>query len=392
MNSASPVPFPMPAKVQTRGMAVPRDPTSAEIALYLSTRSGDQMMQLVQSIRAPAAQATLTASLLFVPPVVAPRHSPREKTRKALNAFVGFRCKFHSQLYLDVVDRDEGYYILIPVFKPWPMKKLSNIMGIMWEADPNKSLWSLVTKAWSIIRDQIGKDKAPLDQFFRIICPYLNIPSPETYLEYCGWALNADEESTPTLSRVFAPSPGPLSAGIADMALSVEDIINYCQSMGYAQAYISGADTNSPTFLAQSCSQFAGKSTSLIPQTHLPSSTHDARLAARNKRRAKRQTTRDTEVVPSLQQQISSAHITDELNLTYQESATLDHGEPVRFYDDLADILTNHMSQNHQATSSITGGVVPTNNPIMASWTDWSAFRLGADENATLPSFDPALL
>lgn len=74
-------------------MAVSRDPTSAEIALFLSTRSGDQMMQLVQSIRAPAAQATLTASLLFVPPTVAPKIAPPEKARKALNAFVGFRCK-----------------------------------------------------------------------------------------------------------------------------------------------------------------------------------------------------------------------------------------------------------------------------------------------------------
>lgn len=83
-------------------MSAPRDPTSAEIALFLSTRSGDQMMQLVQSIREPAAQATLTASLLFVPPTVGTQISAsQEKPRKALNAFVGFRCKFHSQLHLN---------------------------------------------------------------------------------------------------------------------------------------------------------------------------------------------------------------------------------------------------------------------------------------------------
>lgn len=85
---------PMPSKIQTYPMAVPRDPTSAEIAHFLSTRSGEQMMQLVQSIREPAAQATLTASLLFVPTVGGTKSAPQEKTRKALNAFVGFRCKF----------------------------------------------------------------------------------------------------------------------------------------------------------------------------------------------------------------------------------------------------------------------------------------------------------
>ena len=360
--------------------------------MFLSTRSGDQMMQLVQSIRAPAAQATLTASLLFVPPIVAPQNAPLEKTRKALNAFVGFRCKFHAQLHLDVANKSEGYYILIPIFKPWPMKKLSNLMGIMWEADPNKSLWSLMTRAWSVIRDQIGKDKAPLDQFFRIICPYLNIPSPETYLECCGWTLNTDEEGTPTLSREFAPSPGAFSAGIADMALSVEDIINYCQSMGYAQAYVSDVETNSPTFLAHSCSQFAGKSASVKPQTQVPSSTHEGRLAARNKRRAQRQTARDTRVAPVLQQQIVNAHITDDSNATSQGNTILGHSEPVRFYDDLANLLTNHMGQDQQTTSSTTEGFFTADNSIMAGWTDWSAFRLGADENATLPSFDPSLL
>nr|ABC70321.1 MAT1-1-1 [Ascochyta lentis] len=365
----------MLSKVQTYAMAVPRDPTSAEIALFLSTRSGDQMMQLVQSIRAPAAQATLTASLLFAPPTVGARSAPPEKSRKALNAFVGFRC----------------YYISIPTFKPWPMKKLSNPMGVMWEADPNKSLWSLMTKAWSIIRDQIGKDKAPLDKFFRIICPYLNIPSPETYLERCGWTFTTDEEGNPVLSRESVPSPHAFSAGIADMALSVEDIISYCQSMGYAQAYMSDADTISPTFLAQSCSQFAGKSTAKS-QTSLTSSTHEGRLAARHKRRAKRQTARDTAVAPLLQQQIANGHIIDGMNVTNQDNSSFGQSEPVQFYDDLADLLINHVGHNQQADSGTAAAFATADDHIMMGLTDWSAFRLGADENATLPSFDPALL
>jgi hypothetical protein len=272
------------------------------------------------------------------------------------------------------------------------MKKLSNPMGIMWEADPNKSLWSLMTKAWSIIRDQIGKDKTPLDQFFRIICPYLNIPSPETYLERYGWTLTTDEEGTPTLSRESAPSPDASSAGIIDMALSVEDIISYCQSMGYAQEYISDTDIHSPTFLAQSCSQFAGKNTSVKSQTQVVSSTQESRLAARNKRRAKRQTARDTGVAPALYQQIINAHIANDSNVTHQSSAILGHSEPTQFYNDLADLFTNHMGQEQHANSGIPADFVTTEGSIMAGWTDLSAFRLGADMNAPLPSFDPALL
>lgn len=71
-----------------------RDPTSAEIARFLSTRSGAQMVQLVQAIQEPAAQAALTASLLTAPPAAVGRSSTPEKAKKALNAFVGFRCNF----------------------------------------------------------------------------------------------------------------------------------------------------------------------------------------------------------------------------------------------------------------------------------------------------------
>lgn len=78
---------------QALAMAIPRDPTSAEIAFFLSTRNCEQMVQLVQAIREPAAQAALTTSLLLAPPLVASRNPTPEKAKKALNAFVGFRCK-----------------------------------------------------------------------------------------------------------------------------------------------------------------------------------------------------------------------------------------------------------------------------------------------------------
>ncbi|KAF2132265.1 MAT1-1-1 [Dothidotthia symphoricarpi CBS 119687] len=349
-------------------MDIPRDPTSAEIAYFLSTRSGDQMVQLMQSIREPAAQVTLTASLLLAPPVSGQIAAP-EKTRKALNAFVGFRC----------------YYILIPVFKPWPMKKLSNLMGVIWEADPNKSFWSLMTKAWSMIRDQIGKDKAPLDQFFRIICPYLNMPSPETYLERHGWQLVIDKEGAPTISRENIPQPGSLGAGIADMALSVEDIINYCQSMGYAQAYVSATNNTSPMFLGHSINHAAGKSSSITMSTQVAGSVHDSRMAARNKRRAKRQNIRETGVVPKLQEQILDAHVTNQADVPQGDGSNIFGNEPGQFYSNLADLLTNHIIHCEDTNTGF-----PSNT--VSGWTDWSAFRLGADEDATLPSFDPSSL
>lgn len=93
-------------------MAVPRDPTSAEIAQFLSTRSGDQMMQLMSSIREPIAQAALTASMLHAPPAAPVCSPPTEKPRKALNAFVGFRCKLHT--FVSQVSFLQDYRLLHP--------------------------------------------------------------------------------------------------------------------------------------------------------------------------------------------------------------------------------------------------------------------------------------
>jgi hypothetical protein len=74
-----------------------RNPAEAEVDRFLQTRSGKQMVQLFRLIPEPAAQAALTARLLLLAPqVMSGRHRfvAPEKAKKALNAFVGFRCKY----------------------------------------------------------------------------------------------------------------------------------------------------------------------------------------------------------------------------------------------------------------------------------------------------------
>lgn len=133
------------------------------------------------------------------------------------------------------------------------MKKLSNPLGTMWESDPNKSLWSLLAKAWSIMRDQVGKDNVPLHDFFQLICPHLNIPPPETYLEEHGWKIILDNEHGPRLTRHPLFDPTTMNVGVCTAeALSVEDVITYCQNSGYAQDFKGSKNANSATFLAHS--------------------------------------------------------------------------------------------------------------------------------------------
>nr|AHY81324.1 MAT1-1-1 mating-type protein [Stagonosporopsis tanaceti]AIT18256.1 MAT1-1-1 mating type protein [Stagonosporopsis tanaceti] len=355
----------MPSQMHTYPMAVPRDPTTAEIAQFLVTRSGDQMSQLVQALTTPAAQAALTRSMLLLPPKVTPKVAPPEKAKKALNAFVGFRC----------------YYIQIPALKAWPMKKISSLMGIMWEKDPNKSIWSLLAKAWSAIRDTLGTGQAPLDQFFRLMCPHLNLPSPATYLAFCGWELKVNAEGNPVLSKDNPPLLNSTSAGIAGMALSVQDIIGYCHDMGYAENFTLNSKTHSPTFLAQS---YKGKSVAVRSQTHLASTVHDDRLAVRDQRRVRKQAVRATSAAQALHQQIADTHNTTDMDVDTDDASITGQNEPAQFYDQLADLLTDNLGQDQQGTAGASSTLAVTSSDLAGASNDFT----GASSVSTGASSD----
>lgn len=254
-----------------------------------------------------------------------------------------------------------------------------------------------MAKAWSAIRDQIGKDKAPLDQFFQIICPYLDLPSPETYLESQGWKLDTSQEGSPILSRKPTTQPSAsISAGFTDMTLSVEDITGICQSMGYAQGYVTDPSSTSPTFLGCSVNHSTEKKTRKQIPTPAVGSVQDARVAARNKRRTKRQIARQSGTVPALREQIFHAHGTSTNSMYSVNESNRAVAESSQFYDELASLLTNHNGQDEIDSLSCLNDDIAAefvmNTGDSTLFTDWSAFRLGADENVTLPSFDSAVL
>ncbi|KAF2691513.1 MAT1-1-1 [Lentithecium fluviatile CBS 122367] len=348
-----------------------RNPTSPEIGDFLSTRTGREMVELLQSMRDPTAQAALTTALLFSPPVASNPVATAKKAKKALNAFVGFRC----------------YYIIIPPFKPWPMKTLSGPMGTLWDSDPNKAYWSLMAKAWSTIRDQVGKDNAPLDHFFRIVCPYLNIPSPETYLQHLGWNFHVNRDGLPTISRDPSYNMSPSDARDETVALSVEDIISYCQSMGYAQQYVFDHNTTSSTFLGHTSSM----TSSFAATKQATKSAEARRLAEKKKRRAKRQMARETGLAAKFQEQVVYAHgldgreVPQDSNEVYLQGSQRDTASDC-FYDGLSGILTNHLATTDDNTADHFQ-VIATNGIEFDSNMNYGPFRVGADENATLPPF-----
>jgi hypothetical protein len=266
------------------------------------------------------------------------------------------------------------------------MKKLSHVMSLLWEADPNKSLWFLMTKAWSAIRDQIGKDQAPLDGFFNIICPQLQMPSPEMYLESQGWTSSIDKDGSPTVSRDDDFQTASVSAGL----LSVEDIIGYVQVMGYAQDYVPNMNTTSATFLGRSDSAnpATDKNNQESMATPTAGSVFEARALARNKRRAKRQIVRDPAVRYKLQTDIALAHGDDPSDYDFGRLPV--PANP--FYDDMTGLFPDHDAEL-QEDADLLGDMASSMDVSaanMSTSTGMEAFLPGADEYATLPTYSPS--
>ena len=71
-------------------------PRSTEIFNYLTSRTGSQIVQLMQAMRDPSAQDALGTALLSMPLNASSRRGVSEKPKKPLNSFVGFRSMCYN--------------------------------------------------------------------------------------------------------------------------------------------------------------------------------------------------------------------------------------------------------------------------------------------------------
>jgi len=157
-------------------------------------------------------------------------------------------------------------------------------MAALWDHDPNKHIWSLMAKAWSIIRDQVGKDNASLREFFDIVCPYLNIPIPENYLQHLRWTYFIDEHQAPAVSRDPYDIPVSSDVGFTNDALSVGDIIEYTLCKGYANGHTVFPDPTNPAMITFT----SGPNSRAVPLA-LAGEDLEKRMAERRRRQAKRE-------------------------------------------------------------------------------------------------------
>ena len=101
----------------------------------------------------------------------------------------------------------------------------------LWAADTQKAKFSLLAKAYSMIRDLKGKRDAPLDVFLSVTCPKIGIVSAKDYLAVFGWQVRTHGDGQVTLDRSSAAVA--LSNQMCTTNMSVRDLIDHCKNTMY---------------------------------------------------------------------------------------------------------------------------------------------------------------
>ena len=128
-------------------------------------------------------------------------------------------------------DQILGYYSTL--FAHVQQKDISGFLTFLWQTDPFKAKWSILAKAYSVIRDQNGKENAPLDHFLSINAGFVGIVVPASYLDMLGWEISADVDGQILLRREFEVDTNSLDSHLLTTNKSVDDVIHNSYRNGY---------------------------------------------------------------------------------------------------------------------------------------------------------------
>lgn len=128
------------------------------------------------------------------------------------------------------------------IFITTPQKVISGFLTHLWQADPTKAKWAILAKAYSELRDKVGKKRAPLSPFLAINAPFVGVVDPDHYLRIHGWEI-IDRDGQTILLRAARPDGAASGSSMLTTNASVEDVIRNCCYHGYINENILGFGT-----------------------------------------------------------------------------------------------------------------------------------------------------
>jgi hypothetical protein len=115
-----------------------------------------------------------------------------------------------------------------PIFKTLQQKNASSYLTTLWEEDPFKAKWCILARAYSAIRDQVGKSNAPLDRFLALVSPEFGIIAVKDYLQTMLWECEIDVDGVMKLKRTSAPDIASFDHRIQHTSMTDKDVVHLC--------------------------------------------------------------------------------------------------------------------------------------------------------------------
>ena len=114
------------------------------------------------------------------------------------------------------------------------------MLRLLWKSDPFKAKWTILAKAYSIVRDK-HPDQVSLDTFLTLNAPIIGIVTPTDYLKVMNMQVivSADKQ----YSLVRASQSPTVNQSDLTTNLSADDIVSRCYETGYVARGLSSDNT-----------------------------------------------------------------------------------------------------------------------------------------------------
>jgi hypothetical protein len=119
-----------------------------------------------------------------------------------------------------------------------PQKDASTYLTQLWKLDPFKAKWTIVARAYSKIRDEVGKPKASLDKYLNLVCPQIGIIPVEEYLQKMNWVVCIGGDGALVFYHTAEVDIQTFGSHITHSAMTDRDVVHFCSSVGYLPAVV----------------------------------------------------------------------------------------------------------------------------------------------------------
>lgn len=193
----------------------------------------EKYLTMSKEIKMYTAPRMQVGTFIWCYSLLIPDFSSLQSAKRGVNSWMAFRCECHKTYASRLYSADPTLAYYSKIFKALQQKNTSSLLKTMWDRDPFKAKWSIIARAYTSIRNQVGKTNASIDIFFDIVCPRMGIISVEDYLIWMRWTIETSRDGTILLHQDSLPDLRTFPPEFINGNLTEKDVVRLCAFHNY---------------------------------------------------------------------------------------------------------------------------------------------------------------